>query len=38
MTYIFVGDRSKFDGDISQFGPINEIILNRETGSSTIRR
>jgi len=38
MTYIFVGDRSKFDGDIAQFGPTDEIILNRETGTSTIRQ
>ena len=37
MTYLFVGDRSKFDGDITQFGPVHEIIINRDTGTSRIK-
>jgi len=36
MTYLFVGDRSKFDGDITRFGPVHEIVINRDTGTSTI--
>jgi len=38
MTYVFVGDRSKFDGDITQFGPVHEIVINRDSGTSTIRQ
>jgi len=38
MTYVFVGDRSKFDGDISRFGPVHEIVIDRDRGTSTVRQ
>ncbi len=37
MTYVFVGDRAHFDGDLTQFGPVHELVLDRDSGTSTIR-